>query len=347
VIATATATVTLTAKIDQIDASDLGVEVADLLQRAWAPPCLWYSPEYLRWEFSGPGPRAAIALSAFERVSAATGARTGANRGRMIGFIGAVRRRARIGDWIGDVWLLSFLAVLPEHRRRGIGRRLYADFFAIAHETPVVIFTRRDTPGDFLRRACLPQASELRACRTYGYTGGGPIAASTDDSYTVEPVTDHETWMNLLAARAPRSDRLIAWPDAPAFAHSRQDPRGRTFHVVRDANGRLIAGAAAFHQETRTAEGVSRTPSLECVVTHDARPSTLVTLIRHAAVEGVATATTTPSPRIVLLPNVSTIDETILRPAGLRATRSEFLAHLAGPADHPALAAASTNIEVV
>ena len=178
----------------------------------------------------------------------------------------------------------------------------------------------------------------LRVCRTYGYGGSRASSAGASSSYLVESVTEHDTWMQLLRVGPPHAERLIAWPDASAFDHSRRDPRGRTFHVVRDTDGRPIAGAAAFHQETRTpgGGGVQRTPSIECVVLHETTPPAVAALVSCAA--GGMPA---------LIPNLSMIDETVLRPAGLRATRSEFLAHLAGPAGHAAMAASSTNIEVV
>jgi GNAT superfamily N-acetyltransferase len=328
-------------------------DVADLLQRAWDPPCLWYSPEYLRWQFGMPGRAGARGIGAFQGS-------------RLIGFIGVVPRGVRVGDWEGEVAVLSFLAVAADARGHGLARRLYDAILSRLHEAPIVLFTQPDTAGDRVMRASFADTAysvrTLGVCRTYGgtllsqgvtgaHTNERVIATANGVSLYVERVTDYARWLRVLSAQRadagqaigaqpPRSDRLTAWPDAAAFAHYQRDPRERTFHLVRDADGRVLAGASAVQFELRTASGIARSPTIELIVLHESDPAVLTAVVRHAPVANAAEP-------MVIAPNLSSEDEALLRPAGLRATRSQFLAHLCCRPEHPVAAASHTNLEVV
>lgn len=53
-------------RIETVDALQSVDFASDILCEAWQPPCMRYSPEYLRWQFSFPEDASALAVAAFD-----------------------------------------------------------------------------------------------------------------------------------------------------------------------------------------------------------------------------------------------------------------------------------------
>ena len=94
-------------------AAGLAADASALLQLAWKPPALHYSPEYLAWQLSFPGPWPSPAAAAFDGST-------------LMGFAASTHRRIRAGHRSLDASLVSFVAVHPDHRNQGITGKLYA-----------------------------------------------------------------------------------------------------------------------------------------------------------------------------------------------------------------------------
>jgi GNAT superfamily N-acetyltransferase len=307
-----------------------GLEVAALLQHVWNPPCLWNSADYIRWQFAMPGRRLR---------SRGVGAYAGA---QMAGFVGVVPRGVRLGDWIDDLWVLSFLAVGPEARGKGLARRLVDELARELDGAPILLYTQPGSHAEGVLRAGLTaQGSIMRtigSARTYGGMLA-PLSAEAAE-LTIEPVGEHEAWQRAIGVRPASADRLEAWPTAAEFAHYLADARGRTFHAVRTADGRTVAAASAVSAELHTSTGIVRQPTIELLTLHEPDAHVLAAAVRQAPVPAAETGP-------VLAANLLGIDEALLRPAALRATRSQWAVHLCYRDGHPLAAATQTNLEIV
>ena len=319
------------ARIDVVDASTYATVVSRILQAAWKPPCLHYSPEYLAWQFSFPADTRPLAAIAFVD-------------GQPMGCVAATSRRFRYAqtEFTGNV--LSFVAVDPAASGRGLASRLYTAFLdALPLDVPVIAFAEPGSIGERVLITSIARANyrqrSLRVCRAAGYLG-----KSTGSSPpTGVIVRDSVTFDDFAAANRVANDIGIVWTDfTPGqWEHYRDDPRGRSMVVIQDLGGAPLGTAMVVTAESVSAQGLESVTMLEGVALNKPAPDAISAMFRFAAVRARA-----GSP--VIASNLSYIDHEVIRAAGSRALPSSFNAHLFLKGErHIVEHAWSLNLEVI
>lgn len=319
------------ARIDVADASTYASVVSRILQAAWKPPCLHYSPEYLAWQFSFPGDTRPIAAVALVEDKA-------------MGCVATTSRRFRYAqtEFFGNV--LSFVAVDPAAGGRGLASGLYAAFLdALPLDVPVIAFTEPGSVGEQLLIRSIGRANyrhrSLQVCRAVGYLG-----RSTDSSSsTGATVRASVTFEDFAAATRVANDIGTVWTDftPQQWEHYRDDPRGRFMVVIQDGGGAPLGTAMIVSAEIVSAQGLQSVTMLESVALNKPAPDAITAMFRFAA-----TRAQTGSP--VIASNLSYIDQEVTKAAGARALPSSFNAHLFIKGEpHIAEQAFSLNLEII
>ena len=283
-------------------------QASAILTAAWAAPALHYTPEYLRWQMSFPGPVAAPAVAAFvDSVPA--------------GFAGSTHRRLRHGPEVVDVLLVSFVAVHPDFRSRGIAAGLYRTLLAAIAATrlPVITFAQPGSAGQRAIEKAYPEAGfELRSLGSYPGFACAP-RASQDTQWVCEE--SKATLDVVVDACAP--DRSLLWsaPTDAQWRHYMQDPRPRSLLSL---NSSASEPAAAWAVQTAyvTAQGVNSVAAIDCVWLNRARPDLLPGLAS-------AVARISPAAAVVNAPSLAGFDPKLLRNAGFRQVGSGFQGYCA------------------
>ena len=318
--------------LETIHPLNLADPASQILRDSWKPPCLWYSPEYLRWQFRFSGSAAAIGVAAFDDEEP-------------VGFCAVVPRWMRVGpDRIG-VHLLSFLAVRPVWRGRSLAMAIYRSLIETLRETggPIVAFVEPETVAEQVLFRNFEDAGyrrrSLGKCRTYAYLARperGIIAASAEEA-------DEGEFLEAMAlCLAPE----ILWndPGLDQLTHYRQDPRGRVLVVIRDPARLPIGAAMVVLSEVTTPHGLEYVPMIDSVYLPDPSADALKALLRFAGQHWADRSTST----VVTAPNLQGIDPGLLRTVGLRATQSCFHSYgFTAEESDPLRGASGTNLEVV
>jgi predicted N-acetyltransferase YhbS len=259
--------------------------------------------------------------------------------GDAVGFAGVTSRRFAADGREFPVHVLSFVAVHPDMRKRGIARGLYAALLAIL-ELPVLAFSEPGSPGERVLLASFEDAGfrhrELRRCRSVGFAPNIPRAIS---NVTAETTDDYSEFAAVIESAGPNT--LWNSPTAEQWAHYRRDPRQR-FTVVAREEGRTIGTARVVIAELVSADGVLRVPMVEsaCFLT---APADALRAVFEFAVhcQGTGSAPT------VLASNLSHVDDSVFRAAGARSLPTTFNAHLFERGDTALPRAITTNLEVI
>jgi len=320
----------MTLHFDLVDGPAHASEAAGILGAAWPPPALLYTPDYISWQLSFPGdPRAKAAVIA-------------SLDGRAVGFAAATPRTVSIGPHREQVAVVSFVAVHPDARGRGVARGLYSRLLEQLRrsETNVVTFAQPDSAGDRLIRECYPHA---------GFQlipfGAWHVMASAGriqpEGYLVRP--------NDAPCAAPQmADDTWAWssPEPSLLRHYQRDPRQRRWlelYVGDGIEARIVGAAWAVNVAYLSAAGEHSVPTLE-----------LIWLAREHSLGLAALAfaaqrlwTDAPSP-VVIASNLSCFSPESLSRSGFRATPTRFAGYLATVTPDCILhRAAGTNLEVI
>jgi GNAT superfamily N-acetyltransferase len=299
-------------------------QASAILTAAWPPPALHYTPEYLQWQMSFPGPAAAPAAAAFvDSVPA--------------GFAGSTHRRLRHGPDVFDVLLVSFVAVHPDFRNRGIASGLYRTLLAAIATTglPVLTFAQAGSAGQRAIERAYPEAGfELRLLGSYPSFACMPRA-----SQEVQWACEESTAAS--AVDACTADRSLLWsaPSDAQWRHYVQDPRPRQFLSL-DSGGEA---AAAWMVQTAyvTAQGVGSVAAIDCAWVNRSRPELLSGLAS-------ALARLAGAPAVVNAPSLAGFDPKLLRSAGFRQVSPGFQGYCAtAPGGVPLPPAEAVNCEIV
>lgn len=269
-----------------------------ILRSAWRPPCLEYTPEYLRYQFGFPNSCRSVGVSAWEGEDP-------------VGFVGAAPRDSNIGE----VYLSSFLAVrsgaLPSV---SVGMIRVECREVLKQRRPTLVFAQVASVGEYLLRAAETLGLSRYPIGEYRVHSALPRAVSA--GFAV-----HEEAPDVWAREADllRDDSLLS-PifDSANLAHFRSEPCGRTFVTARH-EGIVQAVAMLGWTQMLTTSGRSRIPALHYVRLRGDNPEALGALIAHAAA---------PEQQVVSVPNTVRISPTVAKAAGLRATGSVFGAYL-------------------
>jgi GNAT superfamily N-acetyltransferase len=299
-------------------------QASEILTAAWPAPALHYTPEYLHWQLSFPGPAAAPAVAAFVDSNPA-------------GFAGSTHRRLRHGPEVIDVLLVSFVAVHPEFRNRGIASGLYRTLLAAisAMRLPVITFAQAGSAGQRAIERAYPEAGfELRSLGSYPGFACAPRAA------------EHTKWIEspptAAAVQACAVDRSLLWcaPTDAQWSHYLQDPRPRSFLSLNSGDDQA---AAAWAVQTAYVSGkeINSVAAIDCVWLSRAQPEMLSSL-------ATAVGRITPGAAVVTAPSLAGFDPKLLRQAGFRQVAPGFQGYCATlPGATPLAEARGISCEIV
>lgn len=301
---------------------------AAVLTRAWPPPALRYTADYLRWQFTFPGDGAIRPVAV-----AASG------QGGFLAFAGATPRRIRLGPETLWAQLVSFVAVDPDRQGQGLASRLYDVLLAqVAAQGAGAVVT-------FAVDASAGLAALRSAYRRHGWaeTDLGPI----DALGVVLPgggkgLREGE---GNPSAVAPAGQVLVDnAPDAATLAHYFRDPRGAQWIDLGQAPDGARRGAVITAAERTSARGIE---PFGCVTNlfggpwSDAEAKQLAAEVGRRAPAGATVAT---------IPNPATIGPEVARAARMRTLPGRyrgFLYRLAGAPASAVPAGLSTTVELV
>lgn len=307
-------------------------QASAILTAAWTAPALQYSSAYLQWQLSFPGPAPAPAAAAFVDSNPA-------------GFAGSTHRRLRHGLEIIDVLLVSFVAVHPDFRNRGIAAGLYRTLLAAIAATrlPVITFAQPGSAGLRAIERAYPEAGfELRSLGSYLGFACAP-RASHETQWAREERTPAPDGSSIAAAvEACAADRNLLWsaPSDAQWRHYQEDPRPRRLFALNAGDGER---AAAWVVQTAyvTSQGVDSVAAIDCAWLNRSRPDLL---------PGLATAVgrISPAAAVVSAPSLAGFDPKQLRHAGFRQVGPGFHGYCATAAGAvPLPAAEAVTCEIV
>ena len=308
-------------------------EAARILREAWPRPALHYTPSYLTWQWSFPGP-AALGFVAREA-------------GEPVGFFSLFPRRLRFRGTISDTFVASFLAVRPAFRGRGVSSQLYTALLLACRAAglPVVIYA--DAHSDAALRP-LHRTSErlgMQLKKLGQYPNYAFVPRARQGPALAAAVAIETTDLDLvLAAIAPCEGDATLWslPGRAELAHYLRDPRPRKLLVVKEGDRTVGAGMASL-AEIATATGIERVATIDSVFLPEPTADRILALARATA-QVFAGSTTGP---VVSAPSLATIPAEMLKAAGIRRSGAVFDGFVVSGERHPYLGAEVTNLEVV
>jgi GNAT superfamily N-acetyltransferase len=319
-------------RIEIVDPRDHLRAASEVLCESWRPTCIAYTESYLRWHFTFPGRRPALAVMAFEDNTP-------------VAVAAVVPRRLRVADDRFEAYALSFVAVRPAWRGRGISASLYEVLLAEVTRlgASVVTFAINGSAGEHVLKRAYRAAGfhlhQLAPCRGYGYLA--PHVASGPGGG--QPTREDADVVDATAVVEQCAGDGILWndPDGDQLRHYGADNERRAVLVARSADGRPVGVALATRMHLVTAQGTETVTSLESVFMPKPTSETLAALL-HAAANRWCDGS-----RLVTLPNVSWIDGDLTARAPARRMVGHFDCYLAVRDRHPGLRARCTNLEVV
>ena len=266
-------------KLLRITPEDHLPELSRILRAAWTPPSLRYAPEDIGWLFRRPGWGRPYGLMATE------------DDGQPIGFVGALARSVRFRGQSRDVYLESFLSVVPGPGRGPVAAalvRLEARDFR-AEERPILTFTEPASLGEMMLKG-FDSVGLVRhhPVGNYRVRGGLPPRSAHRLPPVREATTGHLDIVLELAARCDDETIIRDCPDRAQLEHELSDPRGRCLAVVEDSGGQPVAAGVIYRSETLGPKGPESTAALGTLYMPDPDPAALGALLSFAAGAGPA-----------------------------------------------------------
>lgn len=309
-----------------VDPVESAAYAAAVLRSAWRPPCLHYSDAYIRWQMAFPGvlpARLAIAFAGRDPV----------------GCAGLTPRELQLNGARIAGYILSFVAVAPAWRGKGLAARLYETLLSgISPEVLTLAFAHPDSTGERVLVEAFANGFKhhaLRACRAVGFAS--PAGPPANGRSSARQATESE----FIAAQQIETKGRVLWnaPSPEMVGHYLRDPRPRSLLVMTDTQGRTAGTAMRVAAEMATASGsaLQHVPMLENLRLTDAVPDVLRSAF-SAAADLVPGAT-------AIAPNVSHIDESVIKSARARSLPSVYNTHVF--CDRDDLHADMTNVEVI
>ena len=289
-------------------------EASAILTAAWPAPALHYTSAYLRWQMSFPGPGPAPAAAAFVDSNPA-------------GFAASTHRRLRLGSEVIDVLLVSFVAVHPDFRNRGIAAGLYRTLLAaiVATRLPVITFAQAGSAGQRAIERAYPEAGfQLRPLGAYpGFACAPRLSHQTQ--WESEESASAVNASVAIAVDACATDRSLLWsaPSDAQWRHYQRDPRPRALLSLNSGNDEPAA-AWAVQTAYVTAQGVDSVAMIDCAWLNRGRPDLLPGL-------ATAVARISPAATVVNAPSLAAFDPKQLRHAGFRQVGAGFHGYCATP----------------
>jgi len=317
-------------EVERVDALPFIEAISSVLLAAWPPPAVHYTAALLEWQFTFPGPPARGAL--------------GRHRGEPAAFVGFSPRRLRCGGEVSPSYATAFLGVLPSLRGAGSATRVYDPMIAMVRDSGIPCLGFCDVKTPAARRLLVKHTDvhgmalkSLRLCRNWGFLERSGAAPALPCREAASP----EEVLGVIAA-CRDEDTLWAAPDREMLLHYARDPRGRKFVVVEEG-GRVSAAAMVVLEEVTAREGVERMTMVDAVWLPEPTAPRLRALFQAA---GAAFAGRSSAP-VIGAPNVSTIDEGVLKAAGLRPAAAVYEPLVYQNRETAFFNAAATNQEMV
>jgi GNAT superfamily N-acetyltransferase len=322
-----------TFRVERVHPRSVVEEAAAILNEAWPPPALAYTPAGLSWQFSFPGREPPLGVMAFADKEP-------------VGFAATTPRRVRLETEAHDVHVVSFVSVRPNWQSCGLGARLYAELLSVLREKAIeaVTFAFEGSPGERSIARAYPAAGlHLRPLArhhvyAYRHRGAGPDGLVT----TMEPLAEGVRVLADLAASGPASSVLWSSPDPEEAQQHERDPRPHALLLVRSPEGEVRGGATAVRNEIVTHQGREQVAALETVFLRGPEPNVL-----RALLEGGATLWRNSEPATVTTSSLSALASGLVQAVGLRRLPATFRAFVAArDITSPLLRATATNLAV-
>ena len=319
-----------------VDGAAFATSASAILEEAWDPPAIRYTPEYLQWQLRFPASRALPAAAAFDD-------------GEPVGFAAASARRVRCGSSHTEVALVSFVAVRRRWRNQGIAGGLYNTLTSALsdRDLPVITFALPSSTGErTLLRSY--QKADFSAQPLGDYWNYAHLARDTTTCSGYEGVITDDLCLVRSVINDCAGDPTVLWSD-PSHAqldHYAADPRGRKLVIVRHSTAGPVGAAWVVRTELRTVTGSSVLRTLDCVWNRKNHAGALPALFRCAA---AAWPGEQNGPMIIGAPNLSIFDPDILRTMGIRRTGAKFRGYFCAPPSCSAIPSGvmKTNLEIV
>ena len=327
----------MTAPVFQlVDGAAFATSASAILEEAWDPPAIRYTPQYLQWQLRFPAARALPAAAAFDD-------------GEPVGFAAASARRVRLSSGHTDVALVSFVAVRRSWRKQGIASGLYRTLTSALsdRDLPVITFALPSSTGE---RTLLSsyQKADFSSQPLGDYWNYAHLARDTTTGSDYEAVITDDLCLVRSVINDCGSDPTVLWsdPSDAQLEHYAADPRGRKLVIVRHSTAGPVGAAWVVPTELRTVTGPSVLRTLDCVWSREDHPGALLALFRCAA---AAWPGEQNGPMIIGAPNLSIFDPAILRTIGIRRTGAGFRGYFFAPPSCSAIPSAvtKTNLEIV
>lgn len=316
-------------RIDLVDPREHCETISNLLKDCWLPPCVAFTPDYVRWHLEYPASRPPIAVIGYEDDVPMT-------------VSCLMPREMRVGKDAVTLHLASFAAVREEWRSQAgsVPRVMFRKEREL--NASVITFCEIDSPAE----KWTLELHRLGGYRTYHICTlplhGFASREAAPGDVRVEPTTDP---VRFLAATAQlRNDRVI-WHDidTAAFEHILRDPRQAVPVVAYAASGKPLATAVVVRSEIRTAAAITWSPALHSISMPEPDPLALKALCcfardHYGPCEGGS----------VMIPNVLFVDDELRRLAGMRRLRGGYNCYISTvDLALPPLAGRGTNMEVI
>ena len=254
-----------------VDGPVFSGEASAILGEAWLPPALKYTPEYLRWQLSFPSGIPTPVAAAYDGS-------------RPVGFAAATARRFETCGCGLDAAVVSFVAVRPAWRGRGVAAGLYSVLLKALHESdvPVVTFAITGSSGERAIARAYPEAGfaiqPLGNYPTYAFQRASPV------NQEWRPGRGGFSELFSIVKFCSR-DAVGLWsaPSKAQFEHYLADPRPRRFLVAENASTGALAAAWAIRSEVITPQGATVLTTLDSIWLPDARIEGFECLLRMAA----------------------------------------------------------------
>ena len=298
-----------------VDGAAHALAASEILNEAWRPPALDYTPEYMRWQLSFPGPWPVPAVMAFNGSAPA-------------GFAAATPRRVRYGGTHYDAVVLSFVCVRPEYQGQGIARGLYERLLEriAVLGCLVITYTTPGSAGDRVLQHAYPEAgftmhaigeyamharvAKGAAQRAFGAEDFGVLRSCIDECAKQDPALIH-------------SD-----PSDAQLEHYMRDPRPRQLLIAVDESQGPTGAAWAIRSDMRGPNGRDTILALDSVFVPRNRPEALPPLFEMA---GEVLHSNSAGPMVVAAPSLTGFSAADLRSAGIRKTASGFVGYVCAP----------------
>jgi hypothetical protein len=319
--------------VEPVDPVALAEPASRLLAQVWEPPCLHYTPDYLRWQFGFTGEHlSSIGLAVYRDFQ------------ELIGFNSATVRRLRFRGTVSDVFLVCLSAVHPAwHGSRVAGILWKAMLEAVLKmERPYLSFAEAGSPTDRSAQRAQP-GRYLTSLGSFPIHGFMPRPNAEPGDIRVIETEDPEAMRPVIRAC---DDEATLWndPDPRMLAHYAADPRPSAMLLLEGPEGDLRGAARIVCAETLTSQGQSILPIVENLFLPNPDADTLRALCLYAA-RRWPDRVTAP---MVSIPNVWGIDPDILKAAGLRQTTARFVGFIGTySVSDPFTPASGTNLDIV